>query len=198
MLSNFEMTVDLEEETIAVILKKKTNPRSGDELKVYIPKVMRGIDMGKPKIKISPVQYRGAFANSGECKPQISHMFREQNYLVGTYQNNANSKPILKVVYDEEGDIEKTYVPVEEAIRCKFMNGKLEQLRLNTDDNLEFAANEFIYDQYLLKGIEGEDDEEDDDDVVEHVKNFEDEDEEPKDKDKYKRQATIGTKIRSV
>lgn len=177
MLSNFEMTVDLEEETMAVVLKKKTNPKSGDELKVYIPKVMRGIEMGKPKIKISPVQYRGAFANSAECKPQISHMFREQNYLTGIYQNNANSKPILKVVYDEEGDIEKTYVPIEEAIRCKFMNGKLEQLRLNTDDNLEFLANEFIYDQYILKGIEGEDDEEDDDDVIEHVKNLDNDDE---------------------
>lgn len=169
MLSTLEMTFDLEADTKAIILKKKNNPKSGEELKVYVPRVMRGIDKGEPKIKISPIQYRGAFANSSECKPKISSMLREQNYLVGIYQNNANAKPVLKVVYNEDDDIEKTYIPEEEEVRCQFLNGKLGQLRLNTDDNLTYQANEFIYDEYVLKSDYGEDWDGSDDDIIERV-----------------------------
>lgn len=169
MLSVLDVVFDLEEDTKAVILRKKINPKSGDQLKVYIPRIMRGIEMGIPKIQISPVQYRGAFANAPECKPKISSMLREQNYLLGVYQNNSSSRSIVKVVYDEEEeDIVKTYIPGEQEVRCQFMNGKLDQLRLNTDDNMNYLANEFIYDQYMLKGDLGEDVEDDDEDVIEH------------------------------
>ena len=174
MRTNFENLVDLEEETKAIILSKKNNPRSGDQLKVYIPRIMRGIEMGKPKIKISPTQYRGAFANAEECRPEISDTLREQNYLLGLYQNNSASKSIVKVVYNEDDDIEKTYIPKEKEVRCMFINGKLKQLRLNTNDNMAYSANEYIFDQYVLRSDHGED-EEDEEDLIEEV-DYEDDD----------------------
>lgn len=168
MLTNFENLFDLEEETKAVILSKKNNPKSGDQLKVYIPRIMRGIEKGKPKIKISPTQYRGAFANDSSCKPKISETLREQNYLLGLYQNNSASKSIVKVVYNEDDDIEKTYIPDEKEVRCMFVNGKLKQLRLNTNDNMNYSANEYIFDQYVLRSDHGEDSEEEED-IIEEV-----------------------------
>ena len=37
---------------------------------------------------------------------------------------------------DETGDLVATYVDKNKKIRCRFKNGKLSQLRLNTDDTL--------------------------------------------------------------
>lgn len=176
MLSTLELDYTLEEETKAIILKKKNNPKTGDELKVYIPRVMRGIEKGKPTITISPVQYRGAFANAPECRPQVSNLFREQNYLIGLYQNNSASKSVVKVVYDDENDINKTYVPEEEEVRCNFINGKLNQLRLNTNDNMSFEANEFIYDQYVIRSNAASD-YDSEDDIIKKVDYKDDTDE---------------------
>lgn len=203
MLTNFENLFDLEEETKAIILSKKNNPKSGDQLKVYIPRIMRGIEKGKPKIKISPIQYRGAFANASECKPKISTTLREQNYLLGLYQNNSASKSVVKVVYNEEEDIEKTYIPDDKEVRCLFVNGKLKQLRLNTNNNMEYSANEYVFDQYVLKADSGED-EEDEDDVIEEVNYTDDTEEEEVDTSKLMtkngvtvtRKSVFGTKIR--
>ena len=211
MISTLEQTFDLEEDTKAIILRKRINPKSGDQLKVYIPRVMRGIERGEPKVKISPVQYRGAFANAPECKPQISPLLREQNYLIGLYQNNSGSKSVVKVVYNEDEDIAKTYIPEEKEVRCTFVNGKLKQLRLNTNNNMTYDANEFIYDTYVLKANAAEEDEDSDEDLIEEVKYDDDGDEDEEStagaKKSYmkrvgnnevevERKAPIGTKIR--
>lgn len=209
MISNLEIVFDLEENTKAVILKKTSNPKSGDKLKVYIPRLMRGIDKGKPKIKISPVQYRGAFANASECRPIISNTLREQNYMTGLWENNSGSKSVVKVVYNEEQDMSKAYIPEESEVRCAFINGKLSQLRLNTNDNMDYTANEYIYDQFVLKSDLGEDEEDEEDDIIEEVE-F---DEDPLDSTDIKKSSTkksaggtdvqvtyksiMGTKIRS-
>lgn len=202
MLTNFENLFDLEEETKAIILAKKNNPKSGDQLKVYIPRIMRGIEKGKPKITISPIQYRGAFANASDCRPKISTTLREQNYLLGLYQNNSTSKSVVKVVYNEEEDIEKTYIPDDREVRCAFVNGKLKQLRLNTNNNMEYSANEYVFDQYVLRADSGED-EEDLGDEIEEVDYTDDTEEEEVDTSKLMtkngttvtRKSVIGTKI---
>ncbi len=165
MVTSFELPFDLTEETIATILLRKNNPKSGEQLKVYIPRIMRGIEKGKPTKRICSHGHI-TLANSGGA-PALSGALMEQNYLIGLYQNNSTSRSIVEVVYNEDDDMEKAYIPAEKDVRCCFANGKLKQLRLNTNNNMSYNSNEYIYEQYVLKPNHGEDGEEEDDEIEE-------------------------------
>lgn len=137
MLSKLDIPYELEEDTICTVLEKKSNPKIGDQMKVHIPRVMQNIPQTiPPKVMISPYQYNGCFVNSMQCQPKrSSNLFKEQNYLEGEFSNNSTTNPILDVERKEDKELVKTYVEKNKKIRCNFKNGKLNQLKVNTDDN---------------------------------------------------------------
>lgn len=153
MLSTLELPFELDAETKSIILTKISNPKTGDEIEVYIPRVMRGITKGKPKVSISPTVYSGAFVNDSSCMPTISETFTEQNFIIGKYENNSQSKGIVTIIRDEHGDIEQLFLEENTEVRCNFINGKLGQLRLNTKDNMAFDNNQYIFDDYEVQGL---------------------------------------------
>lgn len=173
MVSNMNIYSEFTEETLGYVMEKVYKPKSGSLVKLYIPKIMQNIPKGKPEIKKSSVQYISGIVNDPACKPVISKLFYEQNFLTGIFEGNSNIESIAKtkkVKYStlnidkryvaklfnstvitapdvavalkksmDDGATEEKIVKQEveagKKVRVMFYNGKLNQIRINTDDN---------------------------------------------------------------
>lgn len=140
MLSKFELMYNLDTDMLGIILERNKDPKIGSEIKVYIPRIMQNIPKDVlPEPYPSSVTYSRCFVNASDCAPRLSaNGFTEQNYIVSKLENSTDLKPLMDYLRDDKtGDLMATYVDKDKMVRCTFMNGKLSQLRLNTDDNLE-------------------------------------------------------------
>ena len=176
MVSNLSLYTELTEETIGYILERVDKPRAGSLIKVYIPKIMQNIQRGsKPQIKICGTQYNGGIINASDCKPKISSLLKEQNYLTGILESNSSISSISTRKTEEyialnqekhyienvlgnpkltaaqlgraldkamkngtrEVRILKEEIPAGRTVRVTFYNGKLNQVRINTNDDMK-------------------------------------------------------------
>ena len=145
MISKLELQFDLEQETVAYTLEDVKNPKIGDEIKVFIPRVMQNINGGQVPEEPTPeegevcqYQYNNCFVNAEDCKPELStEVLRCQNYLVGLFDNNSTADPVLKVVRKPNKELIAVHLEKQTKVRSDFINGKLNQLRINTNDTTE-------------------------------------------------------------
>lgn len=103
----------------AVFVNASPYGSSSGALKVYIPSVMNGISMGKPKA--TPVALNKAcFANAGDCKPAVSNKISTQNYVTAKAPYGSYSKPCywygtgIKVTSENDDCLSCRLVPEEE------------------------------------------------------------------------------------
>jgi hypothetical protein len=133
-----ESLYDLDYNVVAEVLEKVENPKIGTKIKLFIPRVMQNITKDEPKEYISRISYNNCFANASSCMPRLtSRTFTEQNYLEAKLENSTDLKPLMDYLRSEDGELVATYLDKGKKIRCYFKNGKLVQLRLNTDDSMK-------------------------------------------------------------
>ena len=145
MLSKLEIMFNLDEESVAYLLKDVKNPKIGSEMLVYIPRIMQNINNGQIPENPSPVegdvctyQYNNCFINADECKPKVSQgVFRSQNYLTGLYDNGSNAAPVLTVIRKPNKELISVKIDKNTKLRSLFTNGKLNQLRIYIKDTTE-------------------------------------------------------------
>lgn len=138
MLSKMESTYDLDYNVVGEVLEKVESPKIGTEIKLFIPRVMQNITKAEPQEYTSSVSYNDCFVNASACMPRLSsRTFMEQNYLNAKLENSTDLKPLMDYLRSEDGELVATYLDKGKKIRCYFKNGKLIQLRLNTDDNMK-------------------------------------------------------------
>ena len=138
MLSKMDSLYDLDYNVVAEVLEKVEDPQIGTKIKLFIPRVMQNITKDEPREYTSRISYNNCFANAEACMPRLtSRTFTEQNYLEAKLENSTDLKPLMDYLRSEDGELVATYLDKGKKIRCYFKNGKLAQLRLNTDDSLK-------------------------------------------------------------
>ena len=168
MLSKLNLNYNFEEETLGYVVEKVNKPKGGSIIKLYIPRIMQNIKKGQPKITVSKVQHNNCFINAPECKPTISGIFKEKNYLTGILENNSSVTQIsvtekktytMLDVNEEEYTAEtiiNQYIPEGASVRCIFKNGKLSSLRVNTDNSTKgITDKDSEWDKKYYKGKDG-------------------------------------------
>lgn len=148
MLSTLDLVFDINYDTKAINLEELINPKSGNEVKIYIPTLMQFIEKGEPEE--SPA---GLDVNCFVCEevPAINEEVEKRNYFIGILQNNSTSVDIINKT-EEEGKILRTFIEKDAELRCMFKNGKLSQLMVNTDINADNTMTDFHFFHFNNEG----------------------------------------------
>ena len=96
---------------------------------VYIPLLMCNIDYGSPKSQMIRIISTNIFKNDKECKPKLSSVIKQQNYITVNKENNTT---LSKLVIKKDN---KEIISMGTKVEVQFNHGKLSVGTFNTDKN---------------------------------------------------------------
>ena len=131
-------------------------------LKVYVAKVMTGIEKGDPKISKFQTNGYSIFANNVNRPAITGRLIKEKNYLESTFNSDSNVNDIENVSFNLVKEIQGTVnklaienglytIPEENKkmnytiekgsqIRVEFLNNKINKLAYNITDNSNYTS----------------------------------------------------------
>lgn len=130
-----EVKFNTKEQKALVVGDNKPNKKNNYEIKIYLPLLMDGIKFDKPmKPKSLGKLNKSIFINDKSCMPKSSKKnIYHQNYLTAHLSNNSSLKKKLTST-TSNGNITGHKLKHKTEVRAKFLNHKLSQLRVNTDE----------------------------------------------------------------
>lgn len=130
LITRMVVDTDFTKNVLGIVVEDTHPVAVGEDIPVYIPMIMCNINDAGKEPKISYVKTNGSsiFKNSIECKPQISSILKEQNYILAQREDNINLTRLLNKENDD------TYIlPKGSKVDISFIHGKLSSISFNTN-----------------------------------------------------------------
>ena len=132
MITGISVAFNLDEDMVGIVTKDIEEKDIDNGVPLFIPLLMCDIDNPNTEPKISSVRSYGntIFKNDSKCKPYVSTIIKQQNYLIAKKKNNSS---IEQVLTDEN---EKKILKKGTRLQSGFIHCKISDLRFNT--NIKF------------------------------------------------------------
>ncbi len=131
MITNRKINFDLSKPFLAKITEDIDINDIEKGVPVYIPLLMCNIDYGSPKSQMIRIISTNIFKNDKECKPKVSSVIKQQNYITVNKENNTTLSE-LTVKKDN-----KEIIPMGTKVEVQFNHGKLSIGTFNTDKSFK-------------------------------------------------------------
>lgn len=128
MISTFEIPYNFYDEVNAVIMEDTYISKNKNEIRVFIPTLMTGLDKSEPTKSIVPTSGKSIFSNAKENIPvSRSSILTEKNYIEATMQSSSNFKDI-DMITKLLSDKDLLYkINKGSNVRLNFLNGKIDK-----------------------------------------------------------------------
>lgn len=110
---------DFTKAMMGYVIEDSSIPAPGEGLKFYIPVLMSGIKKENPKKEISLTYESSQIINASECKPKLSSVIYEQNYITCVRDDNSS---ISRIISKKNG---KNIIPSNTKLECRFLQGNI-------------------------------------------------------------------------
>lgn len=102
-LTTTERIFQLERTEPAFIPNKRTAPRIGEKVKLYIPRLMPNITMGEPKDSKITTKGTSVFKNDPACKILADTVMTTSNYIEVKFEGNTKWRTDKATIDAETG-----------------------------------------------------------------------------------------------
>lgn len=132
MITKLTAPFKLDDDMVAIVTKSINENDVNKGVPVFIPLLMCDIDNPNSEPKISAVHGYGnnVFINDNNCKPYVSSIIKQQNYLIANKKNNSS----LDILLSEDNGTK--ILKKGTRLQSSFIHNKISDLRFNT--NIKF------------------------------------------------------------
>lgn len=96
MITSMKVNIDFTKDFLGFTLEDTYPIPIDDKLKFYVPLLMPDIKKDKPKIYPAKTYGSSIFINSPECKPCVSNILKQQNYIVAEREEDTDLTRLLE------------------------------------------------------------------------------------------------------
>lgn len=130
MITRLSTDVNIDSNMIGIVMSDIPVSNINQGIPLYIPLFMCNIENSNPSISIAKTYGNSIFKNAQSCKPHISTILKQQNYLTAKLNLNSDINHIISI--DEKGN---QYIKKGTKVQSEFIHSKISDLRFNTNIN---------------------------------------------------------------
>lgn len=123
MITSMSLNIDLAKDFLGLTLEETYPVGINDKLKFYIPLLMAGIKKDQPKIYPAKTYGTSIFINSSDCKPSVSNVLKQQNYMTAERAEDVDLTRLLQ----KKDNKDYYYIPKDLKFEINFDYGILSQ-----------------------------------------------------------------------